>query len=118
MELCNAGHCPALWLTGKEARPLPATGLPVGMFAEAEYAVQTIQTAPGDRLVLYTDGVTKARDGGAAEYGLARLAGVCGRHAAAAPADLVAACRQDLADFRGARPPLDDVTLLVLGHMS
>ena len=118
VELCNAGHCPVLWLNGTEAKTLSATGLPVGMFADAEYAVQTIRTAPGDRLVLYTDGVTESRDGGDAEYGLARLAGVCGRHGGETPAELVAACRRDLADFRGSRPPLDDVTLLVIGHMS
>jgi sigma-B regulation protein RsbU (phosphoserine phosphatase) len=119
VELCIAGHCPVIWLrTGKEDATIASTGLPVGMFVEAEYTAQRVNLAPGDRLVLYTDGVTETRDAADAEYGLARLTEVCRGHAAAAPEELIAACRQDLDRFRGPRRFDDDVTLLVLARQA
>ena len=62
---CNAGHEPPLWrdaATGA-ATPLQSdSGLPLGSLAGWGYSAQTIYFAPGDLLLLYTDGLPEARD--------------------------------------------------------
>ena len=77
---------------------------------------QTIQLAPGDTVVLFTDGITEARSQeGRAFYGLDRLCALIEEHRQLAPAEL-----QDkvIADVLGWSPtPEDDLTLLVLRHL-
>jgi len=41
---------------------LPPTGMPVGLLEEATYEVASSLLAPGDRIVIYTDGVSEARN--------------------------------------------------------
>src|SRR6266404_7771171 len=68
VEICNAGHCAPLLLQDKGVRSIPATGLPVGMFCQERYAVKDFQMNQGDRLFLYTDGLSEARNRANAEY--------------------------------------------------
>jgi len=69
LELVNAGHLPPFILHSGQAIPVPATGLPIGLFYSSTYDVTTIQLASGDALVCYTDGITEARNELDAEYG-------------------------------------------------
>src|SRR6266850_1332594 len=62
VEICNAGHCPPLFLHGGSMRPIAATGLPVGMFCQESYGSTHFKFTRGDRLLLYTDGLSEARD--------------------------------------------------------
>jgi serine phosphatase RsbU (regulator of sigma subunit) len=75
-ELCwvNAGHPPALWVRegtviGELAGPVTR---PVG-FGGASPEVQTARLEPGDRVVLFTDGVVEERLPGGEQFGEARL---------------------------------------------
>jgi len=56
----NAGHPRALLIHSEGVSHLPATGPPLGVFADAKYAEETVPATPGDILVLYSDGVTEA----------------------------------------------------------
>ncbi|MDL2253820.1 SpoIIE family protein phosphatase [Ruminococcaceae bacterium OttesenSCG-928-I18] len=67
----NAGHNPPLWAgEQKEYRWLPLPkGLILGAMEESEYPQKTLAFSPGDRLFLYTDGVTEAEDREARLFG-------------------------------------------------
>ena len=57
----NAGHPkPILVRAGSELISLESTGLPLGMLEVASYEVKSMQLQPGDKLVLYSDGLSEA----------------------------------------------------------
>lgn len=114
VELCNAGHPTALWLTGSDVRTVPVTGVPVGMFCSSTYTSEKLKVQRGDSIVLHTDGLTEARGRDGAEYGVERLTRVVAQRRQLAPAELADACLADLADFVGRGTQNDDLTLMVL----
>jgi sigma-B regulation protein RsbU (phosphoserine phosphatase) len=114
IEIVNAGHIPPLLISGGQARGLPATGLPIGLFCAPTHAVETLRLAPGDSLVVVTDGVTEARDRSGCEYGMERLSAAAAGGASLAPQELLAACITDVVAFRAGTPRNDDATILVL----
>ena len=70
----NAGHnLPLLRKTTSQIEPLPHGGIALGVLPEVEYREHTIELAPGDSLVLYTDGVTDALNAQGDSFGLSRL---------------------------------------------
>lgn len=62
VDYVNAGHTPPLWLRKGEAVELNESDLLLGVISRAEFINRTLQLAPGDSLILYTDGVTEARN--------------------------------------------------------
>jgi serine phosphatase RsbU (regulator of sigma subunit) len=60
----NAGHPAPLLVRGPRPCPLEATGVPVGLLPEARYETRQTTVAPGDALVLVTDGITEALESG------------------------------------------------------
>lgn len=111
--LANAGHPRPLLADGRGVRPVEGAGLPVGLFGGADFAQRELRLAPGETLVLYSDGWTEASRGDE-EYGVGRAAAALRHFQALAPEELVAALRQDLAGFLDGAPPGDDLTLLAL----
>lgn len=73
MSYVNAGHPPALVLRGEEIIELCPTSPPVGFFDSIDMEVQTFQLQKGDRLLLYTDGITEAANPVGELFGMARL---------------------------------------------
>jgi sigma-B regulation protein RsbU (phosphoserine phosphatase) len=75
MTYCNCGHNPPLVLRkgGDTFEPLRNCGPPLGMFDDMGYAPRSIALAPGDMVLLYTDGVTEAEDAQSAQFGMKRL---------------------------------------------
>jgi sigma-B regulation protein RsbU (phosphoserine phosphatase) len=70
LDYCNCGHnAPVHILASGETRRLTATGLPLALFTDRVYAASCIQLNPGDRLVLFTDGVTEALNSTKEEFG-------------------------------------------------
>jgi sigma-B regulation protein RsbU (phosphoserine phosphatase) len=114
VEYANAGHNPGLVVrTDGEVEMLGPTGVPLGLLPGMSYRATHVQLAPGDSLVLYTDGITEAAGADDEELGLERLVAVCREHRLASPAELADAIDRTVADFVGSRPPGDDRTLLI-----
>lgn len=114
VETCNAGHLPGLWIHGKEVTRLEASGLPLGLFCNSSYSAEKVRIGRGDLLLLYTDGLSEARNPVAGEYGLERLASLAAVHRLDAPRSLVGACLDDLAQFLGGAPRTDDLAILAI----
>ena len=69
-----AGHPGPILIPAKgEVKMQNSTGLPVGMLPGVNFREQTVNLVPGDRLFLYTDGVTEALDDNDEEFGKQRL---------------------------------------------
>lgn len=107
VHIVSCGHLPPLLLHDGTATLLsvdqPAPPLGLGSLVENTYTPTTFAFAPGDRLLLYTDGVTEARDRHGTFYPLLERAAAW---ADRCPAQLVEAMTEDLqAHVAG---PLDD----------
>ncbi|MFX1412175.1 MAG: SpoIIE family protein phosphatase, partial [Promethearchaeota archaeon] len=75
----NAGHNPPILLRARDGAAMPTlrkTGTPLGIWAELTWGQQMVQLAPGDSLVLYTDGVTDAENEEVVFFGPERLLAV------------------------------------------
>ena len=114
LELCNAGHCPPLLVSRGTVTSIEATGVPVGLFCVKDYGVKALSMAPGDVLVLYTDGVTEARNMADEEYGENRLKQLVRNLAGEEPQVIAQTCVADVRAFRGAARRTDDVTVMAI----
>jgi sigma-B regulation protein RsbU (phosphoserine phosphatase) len=113
VEIHNAGHWPAIVAGRGGVLRIESTGLPLGMFHEREFSATRVQLDTGDILFLYTDGLSEARNEGG-EYGVDRIMTLVRQQAARQPAELIAACLDDLRAFADGGRRLDDLTLLAI----
>ncbi|WP_374447180.1 PP2C family protein-serine/threonine phosphatase [Stella sp.] len=113
----NAGHPPPYRIRRGEAPlPLPLVGgMPVGIDERAQHRSGAIELAPGDRIVVYSDGVTEAMNTAKEFYGDDRLALVLGEVPEADPAALVDHVRRSVAEFALGEEQSDDIAILALG---
>ena len=111
----NGGHNPPLLrrANGHVEMLTSAAGLVLGMFP-ASYDEDTVQLAPGDTLVLYTDGVTEAFNVDVQMYEEARLVERVRDDGGATAKGLVTAIFDSVIGFSGAAPQSDDITVAVL----
>ena len=114
VEICNAGHPPPLVIRENGITAIEATGLPIGMFCSEQFASHELWIEPGESLLLYSDGLIEAQGTTGVEYGIDRLSALAVSGAGRVPAEVVGVCVQDLARFRGTRPVMDDLTLMVI----
>ncbi len=103
----NAGHNPPLIARQDgSCLKLETGGAVLGVFRDGSYEQASIDLLPGDRLVMFTDGITEAADSNGEELGEERLIALLRENPAAAAADLSDAimrsvtqfCREDFAD--------------------
>ena len=81
LRYVNCGHLPPLLLRANGSGPqkcrtlerLSTSTTVLGLFEEWHYEIEEVKLAPGDTLVLYTDGVTEATNADGEEFGEARL---------------------------------------------
>jgi sigma-B regulation protein RsbU (phosphoserine phosphatase) len=109
----NAGHNPPLLLRADgRCERLEAGGLLLGSFPDARFEQAEIPLAPGDRLLLYTDGVTEAMNAQGELYGEERVVEVMRRHRAGTAEEMQAALLASVNQFCGGEFQ-DDATVLV-----
>ena len=83
------------------------------MFRETEFSATRVQMEAGDTLFLYTDGLSEASHEGD-EYGVDRVLTLVRKQSARQPAELIAACLDDVRTFTRGGPGVDDVTVLAM----
>ncbi len=99
VELVSAGHCPALVISGQGIRQVGATGLPLGMFATSRYTVERTTLEPGESLLIYTDGISEARDANGNDYGVDGISRLAHAWRARLPRELAANCLKEVREF-------------------
>jgi phosphoserine phosphatase RsbU/P len=118
LTYCNAGHNPAIVCGGGTVRRLTDGGMPVGLFQHAGYADTQVQLAPGDVLLIYSDGVTEALNPEGEEFGEERLVALLEAHETASAAEILERLIGAVQAFAAGAPQHDDVTALVLKYTS
>jgi phosphoserine phosphatase RsbU/P len=114
-----AGHPPMLLSSRNSGavRQIAENGVMLGMFPEAEYTSLEIQCGPGERCLLYTDGVLEAHNAAQQEYGKVRCEEFLKDHRELSADQFADALLADVAGFSGddtAGTQEDDITLVVL----
>lgn len=116
LQYANGGHNPPL-LRHADGVVVPldgAAGVSLGIMPDAPYSPATVRLAPGDLLVLFTDGVTEAFDTTQSQYGDARLQSLVAGLAAREPAALIDAVFEDVGRHAAGTPQSDDITIAVV----
>ncbi len=112
LRYVSAGHNPALLRRPDGAiEQLKSTGVPMGMFASADWREETVELSPGDLLCVYTDGVTEALNSADEEFGMDRLGSLLD---SGPPAQTCERVFDAVAAFAAHVPQYDDQTLLLV----
>jgi sigma-B regulation protein RsbU (phosphoserine phosphatase) len=110
----GGGLAPWLLAGGRWARlPMPR-GLVVGAMPGFAFESARARLAPGDTLVLFSDGVTEARSPSGELFGEARLRSALEEAGPSSAPDIVERVRGAVSAFAAGAPPADDLTLLVV----
>jgi phosphoserine phosphatase RsbU/P len=114
IEISSAGHSPALLVSQSGVKQIGSTGLPLGMFSTSRYTVHRIRMEPLDSLLLYTDGISEARDLSGNEYGIGGLSlAAVDRHGWPSK-ELVSACLKDIERHSSGARQVDDQALMAV----
>ncbi len=116
LTYANGGHNPPLIVHADGSSDLlPLTGgIALGLVPELEFDQDSLTIAPGDSVVLYTDGVTEAMNAEAEEFGNERLLRVFSDGPPESSKEANTAVLNAVSDFVGETPQSDDITCLTL----
>jgi len=117
VEIHNAGHLPAIIAGQGGVLRIESTGLPLGMFCEAEFSATRLQMEVDDMLFLYTDGLSEAQNADA-EYGVDRVTRLVRQQSGRRPSELITACLHDLNSFADFSLHSDDLTMLAIQRLA
>jgi sigma-B regulation protein RsbU (phosphoserine phosphatase) len=115
LRYVNCGHNPPFLLSrGSAPARLTATAIALGITTETTFEAMSVDLEPGDRLVLYTDGVTEAENPKDDEFGEARLCGWLEGNRDEPRQLLVDGVIAEVLHYCGTARPRDDMTLMCL----
>lgn len=119
IEYVNAGHTPPLWLSKNGAVEVTESDILLGVVSRAEFTTRQLQLAPGDSLILFTDGVTEARDLAGVDLGSTVIADALVKLHGGDATVIAASVNDTVLHHVGDAENLDDdVTLLVVSRAS
>ncbi len=118
LHYINAGHCPPLLVrktaNGFELKQLEEGGTVIGLIAGASYQQASVSIAPGDLLIVFSDGIVESTNPKDDEYGEERLAEVVKENFAKGVEEIRASVLKSVEEFAAGIPPGDDLTFLVV----
>jgi phosphoserine phosphatase RsbU/P len=117
LRYVNAGHLPPLWMHKRidEDRGFAASGMPIGLLPGSEYEAGVVRFVAGERLALFSDGVTDAENTAGQTFDFEGLKACLERVATTSVSDIGQTFFVDLDRFRIGAPAKDDTTFLVVG---
>lgn len=115
VDYINAGHNnPILCRANGQIERLDVGGLPFGILPETKYDSATVTLAPGDWLVIFTDGLVEAENARQEDFGEVRLLAAIEAGKSVEPADMLKRLMAEVDLFVGNTPQHDDVTCMLL----
>ena len=115
----NAGHNPPLWVKSNagEMERLTRTGMALGVLEGTEMKERSIYLAPGDSLLLYTDGLTEAFSPAGELFGEERLSNIL-QSAEGTLDETLGTVENAVKKFMSTLPPADDLTMLAVRRIA
>jgi len=115
LRIANSGlpHPYRCRKTGKAER-VEISGLPLGLFATAEYDEVTFRTRPGEVFLFFSDGIPDAQNDAGVTFGMGRLAHVLEKHRKLSADEIVDAVFAEVNRFVGSVDAFDDQTVAVI----
>jgi sigma-B regulation protein RsbU (phosphoserine phosphatase) len=119
LRYVNAGHCPPIIARADgKLETLAATGTPVGLIETANFETQEVALRAGDKIVVYTDGVTEAQNPQSEFFGKQRLRQTITEHRSGTCLEVHDAVQSAIANFTEGAPQADDITLVVIEYQN
>ena len=117
LSMCNAGHNPPMLIhEGKPQYMQMHTNIPIGVLSGYHYRPDHFVMARGERLLLYTDGVTEAGHARDDMFGEERLLAAAKKYNSKEVDAFISSLVNDLLGFTGDTPQSDDITLMLLQY--
>jgi serine phosphatase RsbU (regulator of sigma subunit) len=111
----NAGHnWPVLLRRNGTLERLQTGGVPLGLMRQARYGCETVALAPGDTLLIFTDGLVEAENDKEEEFGESRMLTTLNAYSGRSAADVLRGLMQAADQFVNSAPQHDDITCFVL----
>lgn len=101
-------------LGGEPIHTIP--NMPIGAFDDFSYQPEHTTMAPGDTLILYTDGLTEAFNAQEQQFGPPRAMQLMARCSGMKPKEIVSHLVNEVKQFAGPTEQSDDLTLLVIRY--
>lgn len=116
MSYCNAGHCPILLhrRADNAVTLLKAKGSPLGLMTGKPFELKTLQLQDGDRIVLFTDGLTESIDMARKPFGEDRLRELLLRSENQNATDVTSSVMKEILNYTGRARLEDDTTIVVV----
>jgi serine phosphatase RsbU (regulator of sigma subunit) len=108
----NAGHYPQMLLRDGTVAPLESLTPPAGLLSDLPVRQQRVQLAPGDWLLLFSDGIVEAVNASGEEFGDQRLLEAFGRHNRTTAVQACGGIVQEVRDYIREQRQADDITLI------
>lgn len=117
LDFCNAGHNSPLFISGEEVRYIKMkANMPLYAFDDYPFASESIDLKPGDRLFLYTDGVTDAMNTKQEMFGQNELQDIVFKNKEKNFNKIVGSVLASIKAFAGKRSQYDDITILCIKY--
>jgi phosphoserine phosphatase RsbU/P len=115
---CNAGHdSPYLFSASDKPQRLSSDSLVLGMMEDFPYIEKTIPFHKGDVLVIFSDGVTEAKNIADEQFGEERLEEVIQKNRDASADTIIASITEAVRSHMGKTEPMDDITMVVIKRL-
>ncbi|MDD5424754.1 MAG: SpoIIE family protein phosphatase, partial [Candidatus Omnitrophica bacterium] len=116
VKYSNGGHNPLIWVkqSGEVLSLTQSVGSPVGIIPGAEFMADEFKVSPGDVFVMYTDGISEARDRNIREFGEKRILDTALLNRQLSAQELSDRLVGEVQKFSKGMPQHDDMTVIVL----
>ncbi len=120
IEFSRAGHCPTLMFCSEDSKTdfLKCDGMGLGIVRNSGYSKyvhsSTLTYKGGDTMLLYTDGITEAKNMEGEQFGTERLKNSFARHAQKAPVQIKESIKRELTEFTNEIEIDDDYTMVIV----
>lgn len=114
LRYVNCGHPPPLLISGQSILQLDATGVPIGLMLGRVWKEQQVRMQAGDRLLLYTDGLTEATSPDDQEFGIPALKSLCLQFRDTPADQMIPGIVEHITAFESGQRAQDDKTFVLL----
>lgn len=119
LTYCNAGHNPPYLVSpknGTKPLALERTGMPIGIEEDSTWIRKNLEFKPGEKLILYTDGITEAQNESGEFFEEDNLIEVVTNNIDKSAYQIQNSILKKIRNFIGEAPQYDDITLMVLAR--